>query len=433
MRKEIIRFGETQQWPMRLLITESIQDRVRGLEGFAPLGPDDGMLFVVPTGPRWVTFHMGGVTFPIDIIFLVDGRVTRIATLQPGSDELVDELADLVLETQAGWAAKKGVTVGTVLLTKRPDTLTRTAMSTYDPLRSIVGEDDLAVAPESPVYPEGVVPGKCAQILWLTASPRLPFAVMATLSRIESMLRRGTTPRALAAYWRRRNHSLNERDIIARTLASCGFEEAGLTLLRTAQTDSELPSTTRNPPGAVRRMPPDQQFNDKAIPADLPGVGVDSPDTHFIQNFGYDPMVEGPPMRPGSHDHAKQVCSCGNVILQCRCLEGGRKIIIIENGCSDCEAKRARQASSEIHPGDRVKLVEDVEGLSKDDMGTCEEIQNDAIKVRLDSEPVPRWLTRDLLTLDKSKEDVLKEDEEGEGGGDEGGGGLESLLQGLGG
>jgi hypothetical protein len=96
-----------------------------------------------------------------------------------------------------------------------------------------------------------------------------------------------------------------------------------------------------------------------------------------------------------------------------------------------------RTASGDIHPGDRVRVTDEVDGLEQDQMGVCMEVQNDVAKVKLDGEPIPRWISKDILQQDQAKEDVLQEMEEGEDGeggeGGEGGGGMADLLGLLGG
>jgi hypothetical protein len=39
------------------------------------------------------------------------------------------------------------------------------------------------------------------------------------------------------------------------------------------------------------------------------------------------------------HGHEKRVCSCGVTISQCRCIEGGLNVVVIQNGCDNCHRK----------------------------------------------------------------------------------------------
>ena len=86
-------------------------ERARGLQGFRPLKPGETALFVFDA-PEAVTFWMGSVTFPIDIIFLDEnGWVVRVyAGRRPGSKEFFPSVTPVkwVIETAAG----SGITVG---------------------------------------------------------------------------------------------------------------------------------------------------------------------------------------------------------------------------------------------------------------------------------------------------------------------------------
>lgn len=39
------------------------------------------------------------------------------------------------------------------------------------------------------------------------------------------------------------------------------------------------------------------------------------------------------------NEHFIDKCSCGNVILQCKCLDSHKNVRITENGCPDCKEK----------------------------------------------------------------------------------------------
>lgn len=85
--------------------------QARGLQGQAALADGQGMLFTWPdVAPR--TFHMGTVTFPIDIVFVAKGRVGRVVTGLPGVTDRWTAPADMVVEVPAGWCAARGVGVG---------------------------------------------------------------------------------------------------------------------------------------------------------------------------------------------------------------------------------------------------------------------------------------------------------------------------------
>lgn len=47
--------------------------------------------------------------------------------------------------------------------------------------------------------------------------------------------------------------------------------------------------------------------------------------------------------------HFKQVCSCGAVIAQCRCMSPDKRVEIVDRGCSACrEAKAPRQEEPKV-------------------------------------------------------------------------------------
>ena len=89
--------------------------RTRGLQGFRMLKPNEAALFVFPN-PEAVTFWMGSVDYPIDIIFVgPNKKVLRVyAACKPGSLEYYPSIAPIqwVVETVAGSGIKVGDGVG---------------------------------------------------------------------------------------------------------------------------------------------------------------------------------------------------------------------------------------------------------------------------------------------------------------------------------
>lgn len=91
---------------------------IKGLSGRGSLAKDHGMLFVMPTEDLHV-FWMKEMKFPIDIIWINNGRVVDIApnvpAPQPG-EELAQypprEPARGVLEVKAGFSEKYGLKIG---------------------------------------------------------------------------------------------------------------------------------------------------------------------------------------------------------------------------------------------------------------------------------------------------------------------------------
>lgn len=93
-------------------------DEIRqGLSGKKALGEDQGMLFVMPTVDRH-SFWMKDMNFPLDIIFLRQGRVVDLVTLEPPTLAGIPtyeskEDADMVLELPKGMALKYQLKLGT--------------------------------------------------------------------------------------------------------------------------------------------------------------------------------------------------------------------------------------------------------------------------------------------------------------------------------
>jgi uncharacterized membrane protein (UPF0127 family) len=97
-------------------------ERTKGLGGHAPLGQDEGMLFIFPA-PAPYAFWMKGMTFPLDIIWIGDGQVVHLEhDLPPSGPDETDATrqvytprapARYVLEVNAGYAAAHGIDLGT--------------------------------------------------------------------------------------------------------------------------------------------------------------------------------------------------------------------------------------------------------------------------------------------------------------------------------
>ena len=94
-----------------VLLCDTGQSRARGLQGFRPLQPKEAALFVFDR-PEAVTFWMGSVTFPIDIIFVSPhGYVVEVSPhCQPGSHQFYGSGVPVkwVVETAEG----SGIMVG---------------------------------------------------------------------------------------------------------------------------------------------------------------------------------------------------------------------------------------------------------------------------------------------------------------------------------
>lgn len=92
-----------------------------GLAGHRPLGENEGMLFVFD-GPSHAAFWMKGMTFPIDIVWIEQGRVVHlernVPAPAPGAQDatlpilIPSQASTYVLEVAAGFADRHGITVG---------------------------------------------------------------------------------------------------------------------------------------------------------------------------------------------------------------------------------------------------------------------------------------------------------------------------------
>jgi len=94
-------------------LAQTQQELTTGLQGVASLPSNEGLLFVFNT-PHQTTFHMGSVSFPIDIVFLRkeqnEYRVAKVVhNAQPGTKERWSCYADLVLELVGGTCESLGI------------------------------------------------------------------------------------------------------------------------------------------------------------------------------------------------------------------------------------------------------------------------------------------------------------------------------------
>jgi hypothetical protein len=102
---------------VKVTLAETPAQIYRGLSGQRSLGEDCGMLFVFPdSGER--RFVMRNMEFPLDIIFINQGRIIKIAANLPPEGKSPANIyssgqpADSVLEVNGGFAASRGFKVG---------------------------------------------------------------------------------------------------------------------------------------------------------------------------------------------------------------------------------------------------------------------------------------------------------------------------------
>ena len=103
---------------LQIEIADSLTKQVQGLSGRDSLCENCGMLFVYDR-PDFRSFWMRGMKFPLDLIFIRDGRIAEIVpnvpTPMPGQDiPLVhsQSAADAVLEVNAGLSFRNHLQIG---------------------------------------------------------------------------------------------------------------------------------------------------------------------------------------------------------------------------------------------------------------------------------------------------------------------------------
>lgn len=116
-------------------VARTAEEHARGLQGHPGLRDGEGMLFAFHP-PRAVSFHMGSVAFPIDLVFAeADGRIGRIVHgAQPGTRETwTHPVVGAVVEVSGGQAARAGLSIGDVVRVAGE----RLGQQTYNLLRTL--------------------------------------------------------------------------------------------------------------------------------------------------------------------------------------------------------------------------------------------------------------------------------------------------------
>ncbi|MDO8498320.1 MAG: DUF192 domain-containing protein [bacterium] len=106
---------------VKVEVADTPEERGRGLGGRNSLATDSGMLFVFSESQKQ-RFWMKGMKIPVDMIFIDKGRVVDILkNVPPPSPNQSDQTlliyepvapADMVLETNAGFADSFGIRTG---------------------------------------------------------------------------------------------------------------------------------------------------------------------------------------------------------------------------------------------------------------------------------------------------------------------------------
>ena len=100
-------------------VASTPEEQARGLEVVSSLQENEGMIFPY-SSPSHVTFHMGRVTFPIDILFIQDStlglKVAKVIhNAQPKSlDHWSCDRTSVVLELNGGTCKKHGIKFGSL-------------------------------------------------------------------------------------------------------------------------------------------------------------------------------------------------------------------------------------------------------------------------------------------------------------------------------
>lgn len=99
-------------------VAKTAQDRAKGLSGRVSLEPDKGMLFIFPEAGNY-SFWMPDMNFPIDIIWITDGKVVGIEKNVSNKFDPQNPIfynpprpVKYVLEVNAGFAEIHGIKIG---------------------------------------------------------------------------------------------------------------------------------------------------------------------------------------------------------------------------------------------------------------------------------------------------------------------------------
>jgi uncharacterized protein len=97
-------------------LARSVHEKVRGLSGRPALKPGRGMLFVYEQAQP-IGIWMKDMRFPLDIIWIRDGRIVHVEKNAPplvpsGPERVYTATGEAVLEVPAGFADQQKVRVG---------------------------------------------------------------------------------------------------------------------------------------------------------------------------------------------------------------------------------------------------------------------------------------------------------------------------------
>jgi uncharacterized membrane protein (UPF0127 family) len=117
--QKTIKIGEKS---LEVEIADTADKRSKGLSDRQQLDKDSGMLFIFDTQNVTPAFWMKGMLFPLDIIWINDGRVVRIdkniPAPSPGTPDsklktyTAGQPVDYVLEVTAGFSDQNNLKIG---------------------------------------------------------------------------------------------------------------------------------------------------------------------------------------------------------------------------------------------------------------------------------------------------------------------------------
>lgn len=110
-------------------VADSAGRRAQGLSGRESLASDSGMLFVFPESKKY-QFWMKGMKFPLDLIFIRNGKVVDLLAnvSPPASGQAESSLTiyepvvqvDMLLETNAGFIEANRIRIGDIIYRLNP-------------------------------------------------------------------------------------------------------------------------------------------------------------------------------------------------------------------------------------------------------------------------------------------------------------------------
>jgi uncharacterized membrane protein (UPF0127 family) len=114
-----ISIGETT---LKVRVAKTAQERAVGLSNVKKIGRNEGMLFVFNVENTRPAFWMKDMLFPIDIIWINDGKITQIHESVSAPENGINNKnlhlykpnvgIDLVLEVNAGFSKDNNISVG---------------------------------------------------------------------------------------------------------------------------------------------------------------------------------------------------------------------------------------------------------------------------------------------------------------------------------